>query len=118
MSLLPSRRRKSLSEERYVTGSGDKPRLAVTLGDVRGIGPEIIAKAAQSPEVLAAAELVFVGPSGAGLDVDERTGAWTPGAGVAAAGRLSGRAIERSVALALEGVVDGIVTAPIDKAAL
>jgi 4-hydroxythreonine-4-phosphate dehydrogenase len=98
--------------------SGDKPRLAVTLGDVRGIGPEIIAKAATTPEVLAAAELVFVGPSGAGLAVDERTGSWTPDAGVVTAGRLAGRAIERSVALALEGVVDGIVTAPIDKAAL
>ena len=34
------------------------------------------------------------------------------------AGRFAGRAIERAVALALEGDVDGIVTAPIDKAAL
>jgi 4-hydroxythreonine-4-phosphate dehydrogenase len=101
-----------------VTGPESKPRLAVTLGDARGIGPEIIAKAAQSPRVLAAAELIFVGPSGAGLDVHEQTGTWTFGAGAATAGRLSGRAIERSVALALEGVVDGIVTAPIDKAAL
>ena len=115
---LRNRRRKNPSAIRSVNGSGNKPRLAVTLGDARGIGPEIIAKAAQSPEVLAAADLVLVGPSGAGLDVDERTGSWTPDAGVATAGRLSGRAIERSVALALQGLVDGIVTAPIDKAAL
>ncbi|MEO7084774.1 MAG: 4-hydroxythreonine-4-phosphate dehydrogenase PdxA [Gemmatimonadaceae bacterium] len=101
-----------------MTDPGHKPRLAVTLGDARGIGPEIIANAAQSPEVLAACDLVFVGPSGAGVDVDDRTGVWLPGAGAATAGRLSGRAIERAVALALEGDVDGIVTAPIDKAAL
>ena len=42
-----------------------KPRLAVTLGDVRGIGPEIIEKAAASREVRTAADLVLVGPRGA-----------------------------------------------------
>ena len=96
-----------------------RPRLAVTLGDVRGIGPEIVAKAAASREVRDAADLVFVGPSGAGVDVDERTGATgTPDGSAADAGRFAGRAIERAVALALEGDVDGIVTAPLDKAAL
>lgn len=96
----------------------DRPRLAVTLGDVRGIGPEIAAKAAASPEVRDAAALVFVGPSGAGVEVDERTGAWSNGGGAAEAGRFAGRAIERAVVLALAGDVDGIVTAPLDKAAL
>ncbi len=96
----------------------DRPRLAVTLGDVRGIGPEIVIKAAESPQVRAAVDLVFVGPSGAGIELHERTGAWHDGGDAASAGRLAGRAIERAVALALEGDVDGIVTAPIDKAAL
>jgi len=96
-----------------------KPRLAVTLGDVRGIGPEIVGKAAASREVRDAADLVFIGPAGAGLDVDEQTGNWSNGGdAVANAGRFAGRAIERAVALALEGRVDGIVTAPLDKAAL
>jgi 4-hydroxythreonine-4-phosphate dehydrogenase len=95
-----------------------RPRLAVTLGDVRGIGPEIIEKAAASREVRDAADLVFVGPSGAGIDVQERTGEWTRGGDATHAGRLAGRAIERAVALALEQKVDGVVTAPIDKAAL
>jgi len=99
-------------------GSGDRVRLAVTLGDVRGIGPEIIAKAAAASEVRAAADLVYVGPSGAGLTVDERTGVWDPTADAATAGRFAGRAVERAVALALEHHVDGIVTAPLDKAAL
>jgi 4-hydroxythreonine-4-phosphate dehydrogenase len=95
-----------------------RPRLAVTLGDVRGIGPEIIETAAASRAVRDAADLVFVGPTGAGVDVNEATGAWTSSGTVADAGRLAGRAIERAVALALEGTVQGIVTGPLDKAAL
>jgi 4-hydroxythreonine-4-phosphate dehydrogenase len=95
-----------------------RPRLAVTLGDARGIGPEIVEKAAASREVRDAADLVFVGPSGTRLAVNERTGEWTAGGTASDAGRFAGRAIERAVALALEGKVDGIVTAPIDKAAL
>jgi 4-hydroxythreonine-4-phosphate dehydrogenase len=85
---------------------------------VRGIGPEIVEKAALRPEVRDAATLVLVGPDGAGLSPDEITGHWGRGAGATDAGRFAGRAIERAVALALEGKVDGIVTAPIDKAAL
>lgn len=95
-----------------------KPRLAVTLGDARGIGPEIVMKAAASRDVRDAADLVFVGPAGTDVEPDERTGEWKRGGDAASAGRLAGRAIERAVALALEGRVDGIVTAPIDKAAL
>ena len=95
-----------------------RPRLAVTLGDVRGIGPEIVLKAAASRDVRDAADLVLVGPAGAAVDVDEQTGAWRAGDSAANAGRFAGRAIERAVALALAGDVDGIVTAPLDKAAL
>ena len=95
-----------------------RPRLAVTLGDVRGIGPEIVAKAAATPAVRAAAELVVIGPRGAGVEVEEPTGTWSAAGSAAEAGSLAGRAIERAVALALEGAVDGVVTAPIDKAAL
>jgi 4-hydroxythreonine-4-phosphate dehydrogenase len=99
-------------------GTSDRVRLAVTLGDVRGIGPEIILKAAAAREVRAAADLVFIGPSGAGIDVDEQTGSWSVESDAATAGRFAGRALERAVALALEQRVDGIVTAPLDKAAL
>jgi Pyridoxal phosphate biosynthesis protein len=98
--------------------SSRRPRLAVTLGDVRGIGPEIVNKAAASREVRDAADLIFIGPSGAGVSVDERTGAWLEDRSAANAGRFAGRAVERAVALALAGEVDGIVTAPLDKAAL
>ena len=91
-------------------------RLAITLGDPRGIGPEIVAKALV--ELRNAAEWVIVGPTGTGIDVDEPVGKWSLGANAAVAGRLAGRAIERAVQLAQAGRVDGIVTAPIDKAAL
>ena len=70
------------------------------------------------PVVRAACDLVVVGPSGAGVEVDEPTGTWSAGGGAAAAGSASGQAIERAVQLAMSGAVQGIVTAPIDKAAL
>lgn len=95
-----------------------RPRLAITLGDPRGIGPEIVAKALDDAAVRSACQLTVVGPSGAGVDVDEPVGAWVPSGGEAAAGRLAGRAIERAVALALDNAVDGVVTGPIDKHAL
>jgi 4-hydroxythreonine-4-phosphate dehydrogenase len=89
------------------------PRLAVTLGDPRGIGPEVTAACLGQVD----SSLVTVGPAGTGLDPDVVVGRWEGGS-LADAGRLAGRAIERAVALALSGDVDGIVTAPIDKSAL
>ncbi len=94
------------------------PRLAVTLGDVRGIGPEIVASALAHASVRASARFLVVGPRGAGIDVDESVGEWHAASGAAEAGRLAGRAVERAVELAREGAVQGIVTAPLDKAAL
>lgn len=95
-----------------------RPRLAITLGDPRGIGPEIVVKALADPEVRSACELVVVGPGGAGVEVDESVGTWEPDGDAATAGRLAGLAIERAVALAQRGSVHGVVTAPIDKHAL
>lgn len=108
-----------------------RPRLAVTLGDPRGIGPEITAQAlANFPEaevtVLGAAEQVALMPA------DHRVplGPWREGAGAGTgtpaevraramrAGAIAGRAIEAAARLALEGTVDAIVTAPVEKHAL
>jgi 4-hydroxythreonine-4-phosphate dehydrogenase len=94
------------------------PRLAVTLGDPRGIGPEVVAKALRDKRASAAASFVIVGPTGAGMEVAESVGTWRMGATAADAGRVAGASIERAVELARTGVVDGIVTAPIDKSAL
>jgi 4-hydroxythreonine-4-phosphate dehydrogenase len=62
--------------------------------------------------------LVIVGPEGCGLDIDESIGEWSPAGGAALAGQLAGRAVERAAELAMNGDVRGIVTAPLDKAAL
>jgi len=103
------------------------PTLAVTLGDPRGIGPEIVRAALATPEVASAVRFRVVGPTGTGLEVTDAVGTWSGGPGIgdpgdhartATAGRLAGLAIARAVALAQRGEVQGIVTAPIDKAAL
>jgi 4-hydroxythreonine-4-phosphate dehydrogenase len=95
-----------------------RPRLAITVGDPRGIGPEVVSKALADDDVRGACTPLVVGPSGAGIDVDESIGTWTHSGDEAAAGRLAGLAIERAVQLARRGDVGGIVTAPIDKHAL
>ncbi len=93
-------------------------RLAVTLGDPRGIGPEIVRKALANERVRAECDVVVVGPSGVEQHANEVIGEWHVGLPEPDAGLLSGQAIERAVELARDGAVQGIVTAPIDKHAL
>ncbi|MBE3076696.1 MAG: 4-hydroxythreonine-4-phosphate dehydrogenase PdxA [Actinobacteria bacterium] len=90
----------------------------MTVGDPRGIGPEIVAKALADPRVVERCDITVVGPEGTGVPVGEPVERWVPEGGAAFAGRLSGLSIVRVVDLAVAGVVQGIVTAPIDKAAL
>lgn len=92
-------------------------RIAITVGDPRGIGPEIIDMALADPRVGGRSDLVIVGPAGCGVEADEVIGEWIPEGGQALAGKLSGEAIDRAVAMAAAGEVSGLVTAPIDKAA-
>ena len=98
-------------------------RLALTLGDPRGIGPEIAAKALRDPQIAALGVSWYViGPTGTDVPVHESVGAWAPtgqsARDIALAGQLAGLAVERAARMALAGEVDGIVTAPLDKAAL
>lgn len=93
-------------------------RLAVTLGDPRGIGPELVQAALADGALGALVDLVPVGPRGTVVDVQEATGRWHPGAGAAEAGRAAGDAVVRATELAMSGAVHGLVTAPLDKAAL
>src|ERR1700730_7839761 len=90
----------------------------MTVGDPRGIGPEIIAKALADSRVGERCDIVVIGPEESGVEVGESVGRWRPDGGAALAGMLSGLAIERAVQMATAGNVDGIVTAPIDKSAL
>jgi len=94
------------------------PRIAVTAGDPRGIGPEIVIKALADPMVGERSDLVIVAPSGCGLDADVDVGRWDSSGDAAVAGKLAGLAIEKAVDMAMRGEVQGIVTAPIDKSAL
>jgi 4-hydroxythreonine-4-phosphate dehydrogenase len=96
---------------------GSRPRIAITLGDPRGIGPEVTAKALTTI-AQGDADFCIIGPTGTEITPHESTGAWLTTNGAARAGELAGKAIERAVELAAAGEVDGIVTAPIDKAAL
>lgn len=100
------------------SGGVSRPRLAVTVGDPRGIGPEIIRAALEDPALRDVCDMVVVGAEGADVPVDIAAGSWTVGDNPPAAGKVSGDAIALAVRLALAGEVDGIVTAPIDKFAL
>jgi len=123
-----------------------RPRLAVTLGDPRGIGPEVVARAlGQGREAPLAADVVLVGPDDQLPGIPARSrlgiGRWGQGSGEwgvvpdgasesttphsslpdereLLAGKLTARAIERAVWLARAGEVDAIVTGPVHKQAL
>jgi 4-hydroxythreonine-4-phosphate dehydrogenase len=128
-----------------------RPVLAVTLGDVAGIGPEITAKTLLRhrdlrercvPVVIGDADAMRAGVIGAGLDPDSvrvitepRAARNDPGtveliqtgeslAGVpvgklsASAGDGAYRFVVEACRVAREGMVDGIVTAPLNKAAM
>jgi 4-hydroxythreonine-4-phosphate dehydrogenase len=109
-----------------------KPRIAITLGDPRGIGPEVVAKVLEDPP--GPAEYVVIGPEdlvvglrGERVAVGRReAGSGTAGAGSALpasrfplgaedAGRIVGESIEAAARLALAGEVHAIVTAPAEK---
>lgn len=88
-----------------------RPRIAITVGDPAGIGPEIAQQAARHPDVLAACEPLVYGPSTA-----EELASFARGQVSAAAGQAAYSAILRAVSDALDGTVAGIATAPINKA--
>lgn len=123
-----------------------RPALAITLGDPRGIGPEVVVKALADPALRGRARFVLLGPAAAMADAARAAGItpyWTvqpaaaravPGDGVtvldepvspmdaAAAGAASFRWVERATAMAMTPPADpmhahAIVTGPISKEA-
>jgi 4-hydroxythreonine-4-phosphate dehydrogenase len=86
-----------------------KPRIAITVGDPAGIGPEIAQKTAASAVVLDACEPVLYGPPD--------TLRFEPGVLSAGSGRAAYDAICAAVRDAQSGRVDAIATAPISKLA-
>jgi 4-hydroxythreonine-4-phosphate dehydrogenase len=110
---------------------GGPLRLAVTLGDPRGIGPEVMLRALSSlDEVPEGLHLTLLG-----AEVPEGPAGSFPGSGMpglevafvetgnfdgseASAGVVSAAALEEGVRLALSGAVEGVVTGPVSKPAL
>lgn len=94
-------------------------RLAITLGDPRGIGPEVTAKALATAGTDGATVRV-TGPIECAADFRElcRYDALEGGAAGLDPGHAAGLAIERAVGRALAGEVDAVVTAPVHKPAL
>jgi 4-hydroxythreonine-4-phosphate dehydrogenase len=98
------------------------PRIAITTGDPRGIGPEIT----RSILPFAGIHSTVIGPADqiAGMAADrlEPLGPWhdgvtEPEGQLARAGKLTVLAVERAVELWKAGEVDAIVTAPGEKRA-
>lgn len=95
------------------------PRVAVTLGDPRGIGPEVMPRAVQAAlEDEDPGSLLLLGPEGMDGRVApyESVGPWD--GTEAGAGEVTVAAIRRGVALALRGEVGAVVTGPSHKPAL
>jgi 4-hydroxythreonine-4-phosphate dehydrogenase len=129
-------------------GPDTLPRLLITLGDVAGIGPEVVARAWPAlhehcrPVVVGEPRwmrrgLELVGsdarlqvldhPAGASTDpgvvpcvtgTDQDLGAVVPGRVSAAAGRAAYDFLCRAIDWTLAGAADGIVTAPLHKEGL
>jgi 4-hydroxythreonine-4-phosphate dehydrogenase len=86
-----------------------KPRIAITVGDPAGIGPEIAARAAADSRVLAVCEPIIYGPPAAAR--------FAPGILSPEAGRAAYDAVCEGVRDAQSGAVAGIATAPVNKLA-
>jgi 4-hydroxythreonine-4-phosphate dehydrogenase len=86
-----------------------KPRIAITVGDPAGIGPEVAQKAAADARVREACEPVLYGP--------RNLQAFRPGVVSAEAGRAAHEAICAAVADAQAGIVHAVATAPVSKLA-
>ncbi len=123
-----------------------KPRIAITLGDPAGVGPEVTVRALAEKSVARALRPLVIGdlellretaarlrlplrfttadesPASRGMvsveTLDDALGARArrPGKPTLEGGRAAYRYVERATRLAQAGVIDGFVTAPINKA--
>ncbi len=111
------------------------PRLALTIGDPAGIGPEIVLKALSAADGPAAADISVYGPPRVLEERARRFGLRWPMAGVrvvetgppedvalgvssAAGGRVAAAAVLAAARDAMAGRVDALVTAPLNKESL
>ncbi|MCC7494967.1 MAG: 4-hydroxythreonine-4-phosphate dehydrogenase PdxA [Fimbriimonadaceae bacterium] len=110
-----------------------RPRLAITMGDPAGVGPELAVRVAADPALAEVVELRLVGAVTTLQEAARQLGCATPRAvlepagvgGVyprgridAACGEAAWRCVAAAVGLALAGEVDAVVTNPLHKEAL
>jgi 4-phospho-D-threonate 3-dehydrogenase / 4-phospho-D-erythronate 3-dehydrogenase len=110
-----------------------KPRIAITMGDPAGIGPEICIKAIATSEIREQCDAVIIGSkiileqTADRLDLAKVPSVIDPmpeladfaiGTDAAETGRAAARYIETAVELWRRGEIDAIATAPISKKAL
>jgi 4-hydroxythreonine-4-phosphate dehydrogenase len=82
-----------------------KPRLAITLGDPAGIGPEIVFKALRDPRIRRVCEPIVLGePGGVRMGIPTRT-----------AGLRAIQALKEGLGLVLSGGAEALITAPVSK---
>lgn len=81
-------------------------RIGITVGDLAGIGPEIVVQALESPDVDQSIEYRVIG-----ADPHDAC----PGKPTPETARLAFAALEESVVLASHGAIDAVVTGPICK---
>lgn len=84
-----------------------KPRIAITLGDPAGIGPEVIAKALRDPRIRRICDPLVMGPR-------VRVPMGRP---TREAGRAALTALQEGIDLVLCGRAGALVTAPVSKEA-
>jgi len=114
-------------------GTDERPRIALTVGDPAGIGPEVALQALEHESVRCALQLLVIGPgvlrpesvpvqeSG---DEDlawlptEGPAKWALGQPQAECGRAALAALAAGARLAQDGRVDALVTGPVSKEAL
>src|SRR4051812_13967555 len=80
-----------------------RPRVAISLGDPRGVGPEVVHEALRDARVKAALEPILFGDAPAHLDDDRACGA------------AAIEAVDAAMRAVHEGRADALCTAPLSK---
>ncbi len=112
-----------------------KPRIAISLGDPAGVGPEVAMKALNDPEISALADYTVVGDAAVIDDTLRYLGLARPAAKIAdlglvketdfetgkisaACGRAAVEYVRRAAELCVAGEADAMTTAPVNKEAV
>ena len=124
----------SSSASSNVSAASEKPRIAVSIGDPAGIGPEVTVKALADSEIAGLGRFLVVGDRRVLEQAATTAGVAVPreivdaaalgdaeipvGRADAACGRAAMEYIRRATQLCLDGEADALTTAPVNKEAI